>query len=66
MIYQKVMEGQTQQLSDGLDMFERDNLISDKVFEKYYGCLCQCMTDFSSVVFFLFYDCPDVSDLESS
>lgn len=33
-ISQKIMEGQTEQLLDGLDMFERDNLISGKVFEK--------------------------------
>lgn len=33
-------------------MFEGDNLVSDKVFEKSYDCLCQWMTDFRLVISF--------------
>lgn len=44
-ISQKVTEGQTHnQFSDGLDMFERDNLVSDLVFDKRCDCLCQWLT----------------------
>lgn len=52
-ISQKVMEGWTyNQFSDGLDMFDRDDLVSDLIFEKLFDCFCQWLSVFSSVISF--------------